>query len=180
MNSRLPRLIAMVALFAAIAAFFLPFISATPEYREYASAYADEKPFAGVNITVSEIMDMSLFKYAKVYYQGGEAIFRSSDEGIFYGVLIGLIPGFALLTLLAVWRRKPVMTLVFDLLMGGTFYLVNWDFVDRGIMPSSGRVWAIAHHLYYPLAAVIAVCAIWMFVARRRMRMAAELPPSQS
>ena len=172
----LPRLIAMIAALCAIVAFFLPYISATDDYRSYMATRADEKPFNGVDITVADMMDMSLFEYARVYYQGGEAFFRSSGTGVFYGVLITLIGGFALLALLAAWRKRPVLTLICDLLMGGVFYLVNWDFVDRGIMPDSDRVWAIAHQLYYPLAAVIAVCAVWMFIVKRRLKKAVLNP----
>lgn len=181
MNNKLslPRRIVMIAALIAIITFFLPYISATEEYRGYMATRAGEKPFDGVEITVGDMMDMSLFEYARTYYQGGEAIFHSSGSGMFYGVLISAIAGFALLTLLAAWRKRPILTLICDLLMGGAFYLVNWDFVDRGIMPDSDRLWAIAYHLYYPLAAVIAVCAIWMFVVKRRMKKAAEQPQSQ-
>lgn len=179
MNNKLPRLIAMTVALIAIVGFFLPFISATQDYREYMADQADDRPFDGVDITVGEIMDMSLFKYAMVYFQGGEAFFGSGGMGTFYGVLMCLIPGLALLVLLAAWRGKPVLTLILDLLMGGAFYIVNWDFVDRGIMPSGDRVWAIAHYLYYPLAAVLAVCAVWMFVVKRRMKKKFELPQSQ-
>ncbi|MDO4990762.1 MAG: hypothetical protein Q4E45_09690 [Eubacteriales bacterium] len=179
MNNKLPRLIAMIVALIAIVGFFLPFISATQDYRDYMSDQVDDKPFDGVDITVGEIMDMSLFKYARVYFQGGEAFFGSGGMGTFYGVLMCLIPGLALLVMLAAWRGKPVLTLILDLLMGGAFYIVNWDFVDRGIMPSGDRVWAIAHHLYYPLAAIIAACAIWMFIVRRRTKDTADLPQSR-
>ena len=179
MNNKLPRLIAMIVALIAIAGFFLPFISATQDYRDYMADQAGDKPFDGVDITVGEIMDMSLFKYAKVYFQGGDTFFNSGGMGTFYGVLMCLIPGLALLVLLAAWRGKPVLTLILDLLMGGTFYIVNWDFVDRGIMPSGDRVWAIAHHLYYPLVAIIAICALWMFVVKRRMKKTIELSQSQ-
>ena len=175
MNNKLTllRLIAMVAALAAIAAFFLPYISATDDYRSYMADQAENKPFENVDITVKEVMDMSLFKYARVYFQGGEAIFGSSGTGTFYGVLIALVSVFALLALLAAWRGRPVLTLICGLLMGGAFYLVNWDFVDRGIMPDGNRVWAIAYYLYYPLAAIIAICAIWMFVVKRQQKKAA-------
>lgn len=172
MNNKLslPRLIAMITAVVAIISFFLPYISASNDYRNYMATRADEKPFEGTDITVADMMDMSLFEYAKTYYQGGDAIFRSSGSGVFYGVLISSIAGFALLVLLAAWRKRPILTLLCDLLMGGAFYLVNWDFVDRGIMPDSNRVWAIAYHLYYPLVAIIAVCAVWMFVVKRRLK----------
>ena len=170
----IPRLVAMIAAIIALLAFFLPYISATDDYRSYMADQADEKPFEGLNITVREVMDMSLFKYAKVYFQGGELFFRSGGIGTLYGVLISLIAAFALFSFLAAWRGRPILTLVCGLLMGGATYLVNWDFVDRGIMPDYNRVWAIAYHFYYPLAAVIATAAVWMLVVKRQNKHLAE------
>lgn len=176
MNRKLtiPQVVAMIAAIMALIAFFLPYISATAGYRSYMADQAEEKPFEGIDITVSEIMDMSLFKYVRVYFQGGELFFSSSGMGTLYGVIVSLTAGFAFFSSLAAWRGRPILTLVCSLLMSGAVYLVNWDFVDRGIMPDYNRVWAIAYHLYYPLAAVIAVCAIWMLIARRQTKTLAE------
>lgn len=170
----LPRLIIIVAAICAIIAFFLPYISATDEYRSYINSRSDEKPFDTVNITVGEMADMSLFTYAKTYFQGGEELLRSKDSGIFYGILMSSVAGFAVLIILAALGEKPILTLILDILMAGSFYLINWDFVDRRIMPDSNRVWAISYYLYYPLAAIIAVCAIWMFVVKHKAKKEAK------
>lgn len=170
----LPRLIIIIAAICAIVLFFMPYISATEEYRSYLNSRADEKPFESVDITVGQMADMSLFTYAKTYFQGGEEFFRSQGDGVFYGILLSSIVGFALLILLSALGKKPVLTLIFDLLMGAAFYAVNWDFVDRRIMPDSNRVWGISYNLYYPVVALIAICAIWMFVAKRKMKKNAE------
>lgn len=166
----IPRIIAIIAAVVAFVAFFLPYISATDDFRTYINAHADEKVYSSVDVTIGDMADMSLFTYARVYLQGGEEIFRSSGEGIFYGILMFSVAGFALLVILAALGKKPVLTLIFDLLMAGAFYLINWDFADRRIMPDSRRVWGISHGMYYPIAVVIAVCAIWMFIAKRKMK----------
>ena len=57
-----PRRIAVVAALIAIVAFFLPYISATDDYRERMQYFADDKLIDGVDITVGEMMDLSLFK----------------------------------------------------------------------------------------------------------------------
>lgn len=87
-----------------------------------------------------------------------------------YTVLYSAVPLFAVLILLAALRKRPILTLLCDLLMGGTIWIINWDFADRGIMPDSDRLWAIAYYLYYPLAAIIAICAIWMFIEKRKIK----------
>jgi len=171
----IPRMIAIIAAIIAIVAFFLPYISATDDFRTYINAHADEKVYSTVDLTIGDMADMSLFTYARVYFQAGEEVLCSKDSGIFYGVLMSSIAGFALLIALSALGKKPVLTLINDILMVGAFYLVNWDFLDRGIMPDSRRVWAISHSIYYPLAAVIAVCAIWMFIEKRKAKKAAGI-----
>lgn len=170
----LPRLIIIMAAICAIIAFFLPYISATDEYRAYINSRLDEKPFDTVDITIGEMADMSLFTYAKTYFQGGEELLRSKDSGIFYGILMSSVAGCAVLIILAALWKKPILTLIFDVFMAGSFYLINWDFIDRRIMPDNNRVWAISYHLYYPLAAIIAVCAIWMFVIKHKAKKEAK------
>ena len=171
----LPRLVIVIAALIAIAAFFLPYISATDSYREYMETRADEKVYESASLTVRGMEDMSLFEYASVYAQAGKEIFRSADAGTFYAVLIGAIGVSALLILLAGAKGKPILTIFLDLVMGGAFWAINWDVTDRGIMPNSNHVWGIAYQLYYPLAVIIAISAIWLFVAKRKAKKAQRI-----
>jgi len=132
--------------------------------------FADDKLIDGVDITVGEMMDLSLFKYALVYQQGGDTLLHSSGSGMIYTVLYSAVPVFAILIMLAALRKRPLLTLLCDLLMGGAIWIINWDFADRGIMPDNDRLWAIAYYLYYPLAVIIAICAIWMFIEKRKIK----------
>lgn len=167
-KNKLPCIIAILAALIAIVSFFLPYISATNEFRTYINSYADEKIYSSVDLTAGDMADMSLFTYARIYFVGGEEILRSKDNGIIYGVLMSSVAGFALLIILAALWNRPVLVMILDSLMAGAFYLINWDFLDRGIMPDARRVWGISHELYHPIAVVIAVCAIWMLAVRRK------------
>ena len=166
----LPRIIAIALAFVAIVAFFLPYISASEEYCKYIDAHADEKVYSSVDITVGDMKNMSIFTYAKVYIQGGEEIFRSAGAGYFTGGLYACVGVFALLTLFSALGKKPILTFLTNVIMGASFYIVNWDITDRNIMPHSNRVWGMSYHMYYPIVAIIAVVAIWMFVAKRKMK----------
>lgn len=42
--------------------------------------------------------------------------------------------------------------------------------VDCGIMPSYNAVWGVVHVYFYPCAALLFVCALWLFVAKHRMK----------
>lgn len=170
---RVPRFIALIVSLIAIAAFFLPYISATEAYRQRIDALgdtADESAYKTVHVSYSDVKDLSMFEYARIYLLGGKEVLGNQQAGVFYGVLFLAIGLFALLILLCALGRKPVLILLFDILMGGAFFLINWDFVSRGIMPSSDRLWGVSYYVYYPCAVAILVCAIWMFVLKRRMK----------
>lgn len=166
----LPRIIAILVAIAALAAFFLPYISATEEYSKYIATRADERIYSSSDVTVGDLENISIFTYAKVYIQCGEEIFNSAAGGYITGGIYAAVGVFALLTALAVLGKKPILTFITNAIMGIAFYMVNWDIMDRHIMPDSDRVWGLSYHLYYPIVTILAIVAIWMFVAKRKMK----------
>ncbi len=165
-----PRIIGIIVSLVAIAAFFLPFIPATPDYAKYMDSISNEKVYSSADLTVGDMKDISLFEYAKVYVQAGHEIYPDQSAGIIYAVLIGAIGVSAIITLLCALGKKPVLMMIFSIIMGVAFYLVNWDFMDRRIMPDSNRVWGIAHSMYYPCALILFICAIWILIVKRKAK----------
>ena len=167
---RLSRIATIFVSLIVIAAFFLPFINATEDYAEYLKLHENEKVFETADITVGEMESMSLYTYAKVYFQAGEEIYGEQAAGIVYLVLIGGIGALGLISCLWALAKKPILLLLNSLLIGGAFYLTIWDFTDRGIMPDSNRVWGISYYMIYPCVVLLIICAIWMFVEKRRAK----------
>lgn len=167
---RIPQIIAIIVALIAIVSFFLPFISATKEYSEYLDLRADEKVYNSSDLKVGDMKNLSLFQYAKFYFQAGKEIYRDQGTGTFYAILIGAIVVFSILILLFALGKKAVPTIFFSALMGIIFYLINWDFTDRRIMPDSNRVWGIAHYIYYPIAIILLICGIWMLVEKKKAK----------
>ena len=167
-NTRIPQIIAIVVAVIAIIAFFLPFISATKEYSEYLDLRANEKVYSSSDLKVGDMKNLSLFDYAKVYLQAGKEIYRDQAAGTFYAILIGAVAVFAILILLFALGKKAIPTIIFSILMGIDFFLINWDFTDRRIMPDSNRIWGIAHYAFYPIAVILLICGIWMLVEKKK------------
>ena len=162
----LPRLIAFVLSILAIAAMFVPFIKATPEYREYLESIADQSHYETVDFTASDFIELTLYEYARVYWQGGEEILGSKVTG-YVAAIIYAAPGFfGILALLSILGKKGKLLMLQSLFVGGSAYLVNRDVIDRGIMPDSHMVWGIAHYIYYPIAVLLLACGIWIFVVK--------------
>jgi hypothetical protein len=165
-----PQIIALIIVLITVAAFFLPYISSTGEYAKYLEYNANEKVIDTADMTVGDMKNLSMFDYAKVYFQAGEELWHNDYAGIFYTVFIGLIGFFALLTFISALGRKPILILIFTALMVFLFYELNWDFTDRGIMPYSDRLWGLSYYVYYPCSILLALSAVWMFVAKHKMK----------
>ena len=56
-KTSISRIIAIAAAIAAIIAFFLPYISATDDFREYINSRADEKVYSTVDLTIGDMAD---------------------------------------------------------------------------------------------------------------------------
>lgn len=166
----LPCIVAAITAMISIAGLFLPYIGSTPEYADYLNSVSNQKPFDTADITAATSVDLSLYEYAKTYWQGSDEIFGNKAVGVFYTIIF-VSPGiFGFFALLCALRKKGIPLILQSLIIGGSSFLINWDLVDRGIMPYDGRVWGIAHSLYYPVAGILLICGVWIFIAKRKMK----------
>ena len=166
----LPCIIAAIVAMVAIAGLFLPYIGSTPEYADYLNSVSNQKPFDTADITAASSVYLSLYEYAKTYWQGSDEIFGSKAGGVFYAILFASPGIFGFFALLCALRKKGIPLILQSLIIGGLSYLINWDVVDRGIMPYDGRVWGISHSLYYPVAGMLLICGVWIFIAKHKMK----------
>lgn len=166
---RLVRVIAIIVSLVAVAAFFLPFTIATEDYEEYLELFGDEKVFETADLTASEMKSVSLFNYAKIYFQAGEEMFNDKNAGIFYLVLIGGIGCFAAISCLWSLTKRPILLLLNTLLMSVFFNFTAWDFSDRIALNTIFK-WGISYYMIYPCAALLAICSIWMFIVKRKIK----------
>ncbi len=166
----LPCIVAAITAMISIAGLFLPYIGSTPEYADYLNSVSNQKPFDTADITAATSVDLSLYEYAKTYWQGSDEIFGNKAVGVFYTIIF-VSPGiFGFFALLCALRKKGIPLILQSLIIGGSSFLINWDLVDRGIMPYDGRVWGIAHSLYYPVAGILLICGVWIFIAKRKIK----------
>lgn len=172
MNSRgiLSKFICIIVSVVTIVGMFLPYIQSTPEYGEYLKSMSNQKPYDTVDITAEESVELSLYEYAKTYYQGRNEIFDDKTYGIFYAILFSTPGFFGILALLFSFCNKPVLIMLQSLLIGGAAYLINWDVIDRRIMPYDGRIWGVSHVLFYPCALILFVFGMLMFITKHRLK----------
>ena len=151
----------------------LPFASADKEYKEHLKEYDDYYYLEEIDMTNEDAIHISLVEYLRAYtYTAGEGI--QKEISIICIVIIGLYMLLAVFTLIAAMCRKPIAVMIWDLLTLGIFWVIQFDFRDRGIVPNSKFDCGIAHYLTYVLGVVVFAGAVWLFIEKRKAKKAAK------
>ena len=109
-------------------------------------------------------------KYARIYAAGAKSLEAVKAVAIMGIIIISAYALFAVLTLLMTILKKSIAVIVFDILTLLDFWLIRFDFSDRGVIPSSRYDWGIASYLPYFLGVVVLAGAIWMLVEKKKMK----------
>lgn len=161
--------VTIVAALLLVAAFFLPYAAGVSEYRE-ALGMMSENPYSeALGMSNEDLADVSLFEYARIYSAAGELGMAETFAAVY--VPLTVAPAvLGVLTLLFAALRKPIPAIVFSVLTVALTFLLNWDFEDRGVIPSDMYDWGIARWVYLIAGVVVIACAIWQIVLRRQAR----------
>ena len=140
---------------------FVPFASATDDHREYLEKYANTVSIEELDITNEQLLDVSLFKFARIYSAlSGMEISR--DISISCIAMISVFAFFALLTLLFSILRKAI----FDLLTFVVFRIIQLDFEDRGVISNSKYDGGIALYIGYIGVVIVMAGAVTLLVMK--------------
>ncbi|MBP3620137.1 MAG: hypothetical protein J6J16_00070 [Lachnospiraceae bacterium] len=152
-----------------VVAFLMPFTSATKDYKDDIDRYEDTVADEELNLTYGDMKHLTLVEYARIYFVHRD-MFRDEAEGIVYLVVISAIALFTLLTVINVLRKKPIGAIVFDIIAFAGISLMRWDFLDRGIVPSSSYNWGIGIYLYYIAMVALFVSCIWLGKEKKKSK----------
>lgn len=168
MNKKLliPFVLVLICSVVMITTLFMPYATASDEYSKVLNAYPDEVVYEGFDMVAEDMTNISMVEYANVYRTLSEQIWGNSSYGIFYVILVALIGGLSLLTLLFAILKKPIAIMIFDILAFGVFSVQNWDYKDRGVIPSSSYDWGMAYYIFYIVAVLALIGAIWMLIIK--------------
>ena len=145
---------------------FMPFASATDEYKEALEKFSDSMYIEELNMTNKEAINISLFEFIRIYSsETGKEI--SNDLSIVYVVVIAAFAVFALLFSIL---RKSIPVIVFNILTFAVLRLIIWDFEDRGVISNSRYDWGIAQYIGYIGIAIVMVGAVALLVVKKKDR----------
>lgn len=160
----IPSLAAALGAVLTIVAFFLPFVSATSEHREYLNAISSSEAFSD-DFGVGNASDLSMLDFFKLYSSG-----EAGDNGVIYVGFIVILATFTLLSLVAALVRKPIFAMVTAALTFAVFLILSWDFTDRGLVGNSYYDWGSAKYFYYIGFIVLIGCSIWLLIEKKKAK----------
>ena len=155
----IPMLVCAVLALVMLLTIFLPYASATEERAEKLEKYPDYYAIDELDMTGEDLINMSMVEFARMYSTMSEEMFGDSS-GILYVVLVVLIAGFGIGTLICAICKKPIGAIIFDILAMLVFLVHNFDYKDRGIIPSDNYNWGVAYYIFMICAVAVFVCAV--------------------
>ena len=152
---------------------FLPYASATEDFEKELMESPEQTYSMSTEMTNEEVVNISLFDYIKIDCAGMD--YAATKAVAVANLVVILIFGvFVLLTILMSILKKPIATIVFDVLAIIAFTVIHFDFSDRGIIPSSKYDWGIANYLTYILGVIVLAGAVWQFIEKRKAKKQTE------
>lgn len=149
----------------------LPYQASTKEYKEYLQENPDAMNVEEVNLTNKDAINISMMENFKVYsyaMNNSEGNSWLSGEATINFILTIVLIVSIILTLIFTLFNKRILGIIFGLLILGSSLLMNYDIVDRGVIPSSQYTYGIAYYLYPIMAVIILVSVVILIVKIER------------
>lgn len=155
------KIVILVLCFIALFGLFLPYEKSIGKYRQRLKNDPTRMNIKEVNFKNKDVIDISIIENFKVY---SYAMNNSSGNDWMQGeaiinviITISLILSIVLIILFTL-LNKSILTIIFSIIMGISSLLMNYDIVDRGVIPSSNYTYGITYYLYISLAIIMLVC----------------------
>ena len=176
----IPFILALAGSLIMVISIFLPYATATEEQAERFETYPDTVIVEELGLTAKDMVNISMFTYARVYVTISEEAWGEPVSGIFYAVIVGVIALFSGLALLFSILKKPIPIMIFDIIATVIFIFQCQDYTGRGVIPSDSYNWGIAYYIFFIAAVVVLASSVWMLVGKIKAKKQANTDDSST
>lgn len=166
---KIPFLMTLIGSVLLLAMILLPYASAKDDYKEYLKSNPKSYYVSEIQMTNESAVNISMLEYFRMYAETARQGIHK-EISIICIVLISLFAFFSLLTLLMSMLKKSIGMIIFDMLALAVFWLLHFDFADRGVLPTDSYGWGVANYLTYISGIAVLIGAVWLFVEKRKMK----------
>lgn len=169
----IPFLMTFIGSVLLLAMILLPYASAKDDYKEQLKSDPENYFVSEIKMTNASAVNISLLEYGRIYAETArQGVYR--EVSIICMVLIALFAFFSLLTVLMSLLKKATGTMIFDLLALAVFWLIHFDYADRGVLPNDSYGWGIANYFTYIAGIAVAIGAVWLFLEKKKVKQLAK------
>lgn len=167
------RVITIVLMLIAIIGLFLPYEKSIGNHRIKLQSNPDAMYMQEVKITNKDAIDISIVENLKVYCYGmndnSGVLWMKGECVINFVITITMIVSIVLIFLF-VLLKKDLVVIIFDILLALSSLAMNFDIIDRGVIPSNKYTYGISYYLYGIIAVAILICSIVSIVKKKKLK----------
>lgn len=170
---KIPFLMTLIGSVLLLIMILLPYASAKGDYKEHLKSNPESYYVSEIKMTNASAANISMLEYGRIYAaMARQGVYR--EVSIICIVLIVLFVFFSLLTLLMSLLKQAIGIMIFDLLALAVFWIIHFDYADRGVLPTDSYGWGIANYFTYIAGIAVAIGAVWLFLEKRKMKQLAR------
>lgn len=154
----------------ALLGLLLPYERSIGEYRDNLLKNPNEINMQEVDFNNKDVVDISIMENFKVYQY---VVDNNSGNDWLYGesliniiLTVALIVSTVLVIVFAI-LKKPVLTIIFDIILAISSLAMNYDIVSRGVLPSAKYTYGISYYLYIIIAIIVLGCSIMQIYRKK-------------
>ena len=170
----IPFFIMLLGSFLLIAVLFVPFASATEDHRLYLQEHPNGVYAEEIGMTNKEAITLSLVEFGEIYAKTVE-LGMSKEISITCLVIISVYALLVILTTIFSVLKKPIVSLIFNVLSLGVFRVIMWDFDDRGVILNSSYDWGMARYFCYVGVAAVFIGGVYLLITKIKLKKEREL-----
>lgn len=165
------RLIIIILSLFLIVGLFTPYQRSIGEKRVYLESNPNDYYVEEVNLKNKDVINISILENFKVYNyakNNSEDDKWVRDEAIINFVITIVLMLSIVVILTATIFKKYILGIIFDVIMGISSLLMNFDIVSRGVIPSKSYTFGISFYLYIVLSIVILILFIMAIINKKK------------
>lgn len=165
------KIIIIIACVIGFIGLILPYEASIGEYKEYLQETPETMNIKEVNLTNEDVINISMLENFKVYsyaMNNSEGNSWLAGESMINFILTIVLIISIILILLFTAFNKRILSIIFGLLLLGSSLLMNYDIVDRGVIPSTKYTYGISYYIYPIIAVVIIVSSILLIIKNKK------------
>ena len=164
----LPFVVSLVGILITVISLLLPYITAVGDLAKYIEKFPDVILEETLGLTTDDFANVSIISVSNLITS-----VYGEDNGAITNAIVLAFGGFLALTALFVFLKKPIATMIFDLLAYGTFFVLN-SLMKEFYIAADKYAWGFGYYAMMISIVAVFVCAIWMLIAKIIMKRQAK------